>query len=929
MSLSKRVAKIKTFGLAQIIATVMVIALSAGAYVVADSLHTISGQLTFNSNPATDNSTLSVGFGSAGHTSPSNGSFSISDVADGSYPVSLSLSNGSQDSGTTGEPDQFTLNSTSPFVTVNGSDVTQNLAFNTNKVTVTVDGPDGNPVSADSGIYIRASLSQSGTTTDANGNSYTATNLTDFEDVGDDGTATVSVLPGLTYQICAFTSSNGQYCTASPITVNSDTTTTISIPALHTISGQLTFNSNPATDNSTLSVGFGSAGHTSPSNGSFSISDVADGSYPVSLSLSNGSQDSGTTGEPDQFTLNSTSPFVTVNGSDVTQNLAFNTNKVTVTVDGPDGNPVSADSGIYIRASLSQSGTTTDANGNSYTATNLTDFEDVGDDGTATVSVLPGLTYQICAFTSSNGQYCTASPITVNSDTTTTISLIQSLTAPTNLSAPSPAQNPSLSWDATSGATSYNIYRNGTKIDSSSTNSYTDNNAPEGTDSYYVTAVNAAGESGQSNSVSVLVDRTAPTITYTVSPAPNSSGWNNSSVTVTFHCSDNTGGSGIDTCSPPVTLSTEGADQTVTGSAMDNAGNTATTTATVNIDESAPSITYTVSSSPNIAGWYNGPVTVTFMCSDNMGGSGIASCPPPYTVSADGANQTVTGSTMDNAGNTAAVTTAAINIDQTAPNLGSPSWSNNPAATNQATTLTVPVTDSLSGVVAGEYFIGSTDPGTGNGTAMTYNSGSGNLTADFAANSLSAGTYTVNVRAEDTAGNWSTVTTSTLTVNNSRQLTALDPAKVWVGLKNSDDVGVKFDLLAQAYAGNTLISSGELDSVAAGSNGFNNAKLDTIPFDSFSPVSFPTNTQLKVVVSVRNACTGSGHTSGTARLWYNDSAANSQFGANIAGTDSAYYLLDNFNLGTSAGSGPKDTIDVQSGAKCSDFKPFGTWSVTP
>ena len=162
-----------------------------------------------------------------------------------------------------------------------------------------------------------------------------------------------------------------------------------------------------------------------------------------------------------------------------------------------------------------------------------------------------------------------------------------------------------------------------------------------------------------------------------------------------------------------------------------------------------------------------------------------------------------------------------------------------------------------------------------------------------------------------------------------RQLTTLAPAQVWIGLKNSDDVGVKFDLLAQAYADTTLISSGELDSVAAGSSGFNNAKLDTIPFQTFPPVSVPAGTQLRLVLSVRNACVGSGHNSGTARLWFNDSAASSQFGATIDSVATSYYLLTGQTLGTAPGTGPKQTADVQSGAKCSAFKPFGTWTVTP
>jgi hypothetical protein len=81
-----------------------------------------------------------------------------------------------------------------------------------------------------------------------------------------------------------------------------------------------------------------------------------------------------------------------------------------------------------------------------------------------------------------------------------------------------------------------------------------------------------------------------------------------------------------------------------------------------------------------------------------------------------------------------------------------------------------------------------------------------------------------------------------------------------------------------------------------------------------------------VVLYTRNACTGSGKNSGRARLWYNDSAANSQISVNL--DPSALYLLNGFTLGAVVGPGPRMTIDVQAGAQCSAYKPFGSWSKT-
>jgi len=91
---------------------------------------------------------------------------------------------------------------------------------------------------------------------------------------------------------------------------------------------------------------------------------------------------------------------------------------------------------------------------------------------------------------------------------------------PTNLVATSPAQTPVLNWDPVLGANSYNIYRDSspTPISTGITGtSYTDNDVTPGSHIYYVTAVNAGGESGQSNSVTVLVVSSAPTFTSTAS----------------------------------------------------------------------------------------------------------------------------------------------------------------------------------------------------------------------------------------------------------------------------------------------------------------------------------------------------------------------------------------------------------------------------
>lgn len=113
------------------------------------------------------------------------------------------------------------------------------------------------------------------------------------------------------------------------------------------------------------------------------------------------------------------------------------------------------------------------------------------------------------------------------------------------------------------------------------------------TDTAEVTFTCVATNSGgtTSNSVTIKRDATPPTITGSASPAANATGWNNSAVTVSFTCSDAV--SGIATCTDPQLLG-EGANQPVSGTATDKAGNSADTQITgINIDLTAPAVQVT------------------------------------------------------------------------------------------------------------------------------------------------------------------------------------------------------------------------------------------------------------------------------------------------------------------------------------------------
>ena len=176
--------------------------------------------------------------------------------------------------------------------------------------------------------------------------------------------------------------------------------------------------------------------------------------------------------------------------------------------------------------------------------------------------------------------------------------------------------------------------------------------------------------------------------------------------------------------------------------------------------------------------------------------------------------------------------------------------------------------------------------------------------------------------------------TSHATAIEATPLTSAGPAEVWLGLKNSDDVGTKFDLLAEVLHNGNVIATGQLNSVPGGSSGFNNAALRGINLVLTSPLYLNPGEILSLKLSVRIATAVSGHRSGTARLWFNDAAANSRLTVTVDGAQVEFYLVGSsaatYSLqGGETGAGPRKTIDVfvDKAVGGNPFKPLGTWSM--
>jgi hypothetical protein len=207
----------------------------------------------------------------------------------------------------------------------------------------------------------------------------------------------------------------------------------------------------------------------------------------------------------------------------------------------------------------------------------------------------------------------------------------------------------------------------------------------------------ASSDGSSAQCVTVTPDTTKPTISVMASPMPNVNGWNNTSVTVSFYCTD--AGSGVDAADSALANQVLTASGTATGTCVDNAGNTASTSYTAKIDTTAPTITAVPTPAANVNGWNNTSVTVAFTCTD--AGSGVDAAQSALLNQFLTASGKVTGACTDNAGNSATAPYTA-QIDRVAPTITAMAT---PAANangwnNTSVTVSFACTDAGSGVDA-------------------------------------------------------------------------------------------------------------------------------------------------------------------------------------------------------------------------------------
>ncbi|MEZ4713427.1 MAG: glycine-rich protein [Caldilineaceae bacterium] len=165
-------------------------------------------------------------------------------------------------------------------------------------------------------------------------------------------------------------------------------------------------------------------------------------------------------------------------------------------------------------------------------------------------------------------------------------------------------------------------------------------------------------------------DTTAPVANPTQSPAAAPSGWNNTSVTVSWNWSDPATSSGPVSGIDPANCTTSSvasgsATVTVTATCKDLAGNTGTASYSVRIDPTAPTANPSQSPAANGAGWNNTDVTVDWNWTFTGAEIDTANCTTSSTSSGEG-TLTLSATCKDVALNQRTATYV-VKVDKTAP----------------------------------------------------------------------------------------------------------------------------------------------------------------------------------------------------------------------------------------------------------------------
>jgi hypothetical protein len=285
---------------------------------------------------------------------------------------------------------------------------------------------------------------------------------------------------------------------------------------------------------------------------------------------------------------------------------------------------------------------------------------------------------------------------------------------------------------------------------------------PDGSGSASFTASASGGGnlSSSPGSAAYQVDSTVPSLALSIPAANGSNGWFTSGpVTATASGTDTTSGVGNVSINGGGAIFTAASDGVypLTATATDNAGNSTTTSGTIQIDSVPPSLSVSASPVDGNGGWYVSPAVVTATVNDATSGvadvqyrvdGGAWQDGSTVTISTDGSHM-VEFQARDQAGNT---TTASqtVAVDTTPPQSGftSPSEGSTTYAHGRDFVMSGASSDATSGLSGAQI---SLDGGTTWQPISINSDGSWSYTWDTT--TASDGPHGVLVSATDQAGN--------------------------------------------------------------------------------------------------------------------------------------------------------------------------------
>jgi hypothetical protein len=175
-----------------------------------------------------------------------------------------------------------------------------------------------------------------------------------------------------------------------------------------------------------------------------------------------------------------------------------------------------------------------------------------------------------------------------------------------------------------------------------------------------------AGNTSSSVSFPLKFDDTAPSVTPSAARGPDTNGWYNHAVTISWAGSDSL--SGLASCTSPLNYNgPDSGSAAPSGTCTDNAGNiSASAPFPLKFDGTAPtSISAAAARAADQDGWYNHAVGVTWSGSDAT--SGIGSCTSITYGGPDSGSAAPSGACTDKAGNTSSAVSFPLKFDGTAP----------------------------------------------------------------------------------------------------------------------------------------------------------------------------------------------------------------------------------------------------------------------